>query len=170
MPGGYRVYTPSSPRDRLDPVRDGGSRQRLCNCCARGNLITQTVGSFPSVSGVTSESGAGGANDYSLQLNTNFNLSTSACSGGAATCRVWQQFLYVPGTVFIQYWLIGYGAGGASCPGGYTTSGSNCYKNSSGTSAPSVAITGLANLTLTGTAASGGNDTVTFTNGERLTA
>ncbi len=129
------------------------------------NLITQTVGSFPSVSGVTSETGAGGTNDYSLQLNTNFNLSTSACSGGAAGCRVWQQFLYVPGTVFIQYWLIGYGAGGASCPGGYTASGSNCYKNSSGTSAPSVAITGLANLTLTGTAASGGNDTVTFTNG-----
>ena len=126
------------------------------------DLITQTVGSFPSVSGVTSETGAGGANDYSLQLNTNFNLATSACSGGAAGCTVWQQFLYVPGSVFIQYWLIGYGA---SCPGGYTSSSGSCYKNSSGTSAPSVAATGLGNVTLTGTATSGGNDTVMFTNG-----
>jgi uncharacterized repeat protein (TIGR01451 family) len=130
-----------------------------------GSLISQTVGSFPSVVGVTSETGAGGANDYSLQLNTNFNSSTSACSGGAAGCTVWQQFLYVPGTVFIQYWLIGYASGGISCPGGYTTSGNSCYKNSSGTSAPSVPATGLGNVTLTGTAASGGNDTVTFTNG-----
>jgi hypothetical protein len=129
------------------------------------NLITQTIGTFPSVRGVTSETGAGGADDYSLQLNTNFNSTTSACSGGAAGCTVWQQFIYVPGTVFMQYWLIGYGAGGASCPSGYTTAGSNCYKNSAGTSAPSVPITGLGNLTLTATAASGGNDTVTFTNG-----
>jgi hypothetical protein len=128
------------------------------------NLITQTVGSFPSVRGVTSEIGAGGANDYSLQLNTNFFSTTSACTGGAAGCRVWQQFLYVPGTVFIQYWLINYRASGAACPAGYNTSGTSCFKNSAGTPAPVVPATGLQNVTLTGTAASGGNDTAVFTN------
>ncbi len=146
------------------------------------NLITQTVGSFPSVIGVTSESSAGvaafggggtlGPNEYTLQINTNSNSTTSACSGGAPGCTVWEQFLYAPdqltsgsGGVFIQYWLLGYGASGASCPSGYMTSKSSCFKNSSSVEAPDVPITGLANLTLTGTAASGGNDTVVFTNG-----
>ncbi len=82
MPGGYRVYTPSSPRDRLTRSATVEAGKDYVIVAPGANLITQTVGSFPSVSGVTSESGAGGANDYSLQLNTNFNLSTSACSGG----------------------------------------------------------------------------------------
>ena len=36
-------------------------------------LITKTTGSFPKVKGVTSETGLLGANDYSLQLNLNFD-------------------------------------------------------------------------------------------------
>ena len=35
-------------------------------------LIRKTVGSFPKVTGVTSEQGIDGANSYSLQLNSNF--------------------------------------------------------------------------------------------------
>ena len=149
------------------------------------NLITQTVGSFPSVSGVTSESSVGvasfggsgtlGSNEYTLQINTNNNSSTSACSGGAAGCTVWQQYLYAPDQltsgsagVFIQYWLLGYGASGASCPGGYTTSKTSCFKNSPSVSAPDTPITGLGNLQLTATAASGGNDSVIFSNGTGL--
>jgi hypothetical protein len=145
-------------------------------------LISQTVGSFPAVTGVTSESGVGvaafggggilGSNEYSLQINTNSDQSTHACSGGAAGCTVWQQFIY--GTdyeskgsaaVFMQYWLLGYGANGAKCPSGYTTSDSSCYKNSSYVSAPNVPATSLANVKLTGATVPGGNDTVTFTNG-----
>jgi hypothetical protein len=146
------------------------------------NLITQTVGSFPSVIGVTSESSVGvpafmnagilGANEYTLQINTNANATTSACSGGAPSCKVWEQFLYAPdqivsgmGGVFIQYWLLGYGAGGASCPGGFMTAMTSCFMNSPAMEAPDTPITGLGNLTLTATAASGGNDTVTFFNG-----
>jgi hypothetical protein len=146
------------------------------------NLITQTIGSFPSVVGVTSEKSVGvpafgnggvlGPNEYTLQINTNSNSSTSACNGGAPGCTVWQQYLYAPdqltagkGGVFIQYWLLGYGAGGAACPSGYNTSQTSCFKNSSAVEAPDTPITGLGNLQLTATAAAGGNDTVSFFDG-----
>jgi hypothetical protein len=144
------------------------------------NLITQTVGSFPSVIGVTSESSVGGTgavdgtNEYTLQINTNSNSTTTACTGGASGCKVWQQYLYAPdqlvsgkGGVFIQYWLLGYGT---SCPSGFGESGTstNCFMNSSAMEAPDTPITGLGNLTLTGTAAAGGNDTVTFYNGTTM--
>lgn len=149
-----------------------------------GGLINQTVGSFPSVSDVLSEFSAGvpliqnagilGPNEYSLQINTNDNSSTSACYGGASECTVWQQFLYstdyeVQGSaaVYMQYWLLGFGPKGASCPSGYwsqdTLVGTDCYKNSGAVSAPDVPITGLGNLKLTGKTVPGGSDTVTLT-------
>ena len=123
--------------------------------------------------GVASFGGGGilGPNEYSLQLNTNSNSTTSACSGGAPGCTVWQQFIYGDAStsgskgVFISYWLLGYGADGASCPSGYQSSKSSCFKNSSSVSAPDVPITGLGNLKLAAAVVSGGNDTVTFANG-----
>ena len=145
-----------------------------------GGLITQTVGSFPSVSGVTSESSVGvpafgdggilGGNEYTLQINTNANLTTSACSGATDNCTVWQQFIYATdyetagsAAVFMQYWLIGWGP---NCPGGYvSSSGINCFKNSAYVAAPDVPITSLGNLKMTGTVVAGGNDTVTFSDG-----
>ena len=125
--------------------------------------------------GVASFGGGGilGPNEYSLQINTNSNSTTSACSGGAPGCTVWQQFFYSPdystpgsAEVLIQYWLLGYGASGASCPTGYEGA-SNCVKNSASVSAPDVPITGLGNLKLTASVVSGGNDTVTFINGTK---
>lgn len=147
-----------------------------------GGLITKTIGSFPSVIGVTSESGVGvpsfgnggilGPNEYSLQINTNANRGTASCSGGSAGCIVWQQFIYATdyetqgsAAVFMQYWLIGYGANGAKCPSGFFTFGTDCYANSAYVSAPDVPITGLGNLKLTGAAVTGGNDTVTLADG-----
>lgn len=136
-----------------------------------GDLISKTVGSFPSVIGVTSETGVGGisgSNEYSLQINTNFNKYTSACSGGVAGCTVWQQFIYATdyeqgsAAVFMQYWLIGYGS---NCPSGFYVDYPHCFKNSPYVSAPDVPITGLGNIELTGAAVTGGNDTVTFTYG-----
>jgi hypothetical protein len=61
--------------------------------------ISETIGSFDSVTGVTSESGSGaspfgGPNSFSLQLNSNFFPNTPACTGGAATCKL--------GPVYIQ--------------------------------------------------------------------
>ena len=66
--------------------------------------------------------------------------------------------------VFMQYWLIGYG--GTRCPSGWGSDGAgDCYKNSAAATAPDVPATQLANVKLTGTVTSGGNDTVVFTNG-----
>jgi hypothetical protein len=144
------------------------------------SLITQAVGSFPSVTGVTSETGVGvaayggggilGANEYSLQINSSFNDTTSACKGHSG-CTVWQQYVYAPdyevqgqAAVFMQYWLIGYGS--SRCPSGFGSDGAgDCYKNSAAATAPDVPATQLGNVKLTGTVTNGGNDTVVFTNG-----
>jgi len=143
-------------------------------------LISSATGTFPSVTGVTSEKSVGvaafggggilGANEYTLQVNSNYNKTTAACKSHSG-CTVWQQFLYSPdystkgkAAVFIQYWLLGYG--GSSCPSGFGSDGSgDCYKNSSAVTAPDVAATQLGNLKISGTATTGGNDTVVFTNG-----
>ncbi|MBV8157803.1 MAG: hypothetical protein JO278_09105 [Dyella sp.] len=143
-------------------------------------LITEAIGTFPVVTGVTSETGVGvpaygnggilGPNEYSLQINSSFNSTTSACNGHAG-CTVWQQFVYAPdysvqgqAAVFMQYWLIGYG--GRRCPSGFGSDGAgDCYKNSAAAAAPDVPATQLGNVKLTGTVAANGNDTVVFTNG-----
>jgi len=143
-------------------------------------LISSATGTFPSVTGVTSEKSVGvaafggggilGPNEYTLQVNSNYNKTTAACKSHSG-CTVWQQFLYSPdystkgkAAVFIQYWLLGYG--GSSCPSGFGSDGSgDCYKNSSAVTAPDVPATQLANLKISGTATNGGNDTVVFTNG-----
>lgn len=130
-------------------------------------LISSSSGSFPTVTGVTSESDDGEKNGYSLQLNSNFMSGTAACKG-VSGCLSWAQFVYSSEeeAVFIQNWLIGIG----SCPKGASwinAGGGDCYKNSAAVSAPTIAITSLASLKMTGTAASGGNDNLTFANGTK---
>ncbi|HUB90901.1 MAG TPA: hypothetical protein VMA74_14345 [Dyella sp.] len=142
------------------------------------DLISKTVGSFPTVTGVTSEQGVGvasyggggilGANEYSLQINSQFTSTTAACKSHSG-CTVWQQFVYAPdyetqgeAAGFMQYWLIGYGS--SRCPSGWGSDGSgDCYRNSSYVSVPDVPATSLASLSVTGAAVSGGNDTITVT-------
>jgi hypothetical protein len=143
-------------------------------------LISSTLGTFPTVTGVKTETGVGvaafggggilGPNEYTLQINTNFTGTTSTCAGHSG-CTVWQQFIYSPdynvdgqAAVFMQYWLIGWGS--SSCPRSWgSDGGGDCYRNSSFVSAPDMAITSLGKLTLSGTAVAGGNDTVVFNNG-----
>jgi hypothetical protein len=145
-------------------------------------LITETFGSFPSVTGVTSERSVGvaafggggilGPNEYTLQINTNFTGTTSVCAGHSG-CTVWQQFIYSPdyqtkgeAAVFMQYWLIGWGRG--KCPKPFASAGAgsgDCYTNSAYVAAPDMPITDLAELTISGAVVAGGNDTVTFNNG-----
>lgn len=143
-------------------------------------LISSATGTFPSVTGVTSEKGVGvsafggggilGANEYTLQVNSNYNKTTAACKSHSG-CTVWQQFIYSPdystkgkAAVFIQYWLLGYG--GTTCPSGFGSDGSgDCYKNSAAVTAPDVPATQLANLKISGSAVTGGSDKVVFTNG-----
>jgi hypothetical protein len=76
-------------------------------------LISTAVGSFDSVTGVTSESGPMGANAFTLQINSSFFNGSPACSGAAnpSSCQGWQQFVHsnVAGeAAYIQYWLINF--------------------------------------------------------------
>jgi hypothetical protein len=143
-------------------------------------LTSAALGSFPTVTGVKSEKSVGvaqygdggilGPNEYSLQLNTNFTGTTAACKGHSG-CVVWQQFIYATdyavqgsGAVFMQYWLINWG--NSACPSGFGTDGAgDCYGNSKYVSAPDIKPTSLASLSLSGSAAAGGNDTVVLTDG-----
>jgi hypothetical protein len=143
-------------------------------------LISKTLGTFPSVTGVTSERSVGvaafggggilGPNEYTLQINTNFTGTTSTCAGHSG-CTVWQQFIYSPdynvngqAAVFMQYWLIGWGS--SACPRSWMSAGGgDCFRNSNFVAAPDIPITSLGSLTLSGSATAGGNDTVVFNSG-----
>jgi hypothetical protein len=149
---------------------------------APSGFIATAIGSFDSVSGVTSESGPIGntgpavANAYTLQLNTNFFPSSVSCTGSPNPgCQGWQQFVFENNNVshraFIQYWLIKYNT---TCPAGqgwnqFSFTGSTdiyCWKNNTGgvVNVPSQPITNLGNLSLTG-AVSSTADSVTLFDG-----
>ena len=160
-----------------------------------GHTISLAAGSFPTVSGVTSEKSVGvaafgdggilGTNEYTLQVNTNF-AHTAAC-GSFSGCLAWVQYVVSTNTpvsltsnsltgkteVFIEYWLINYGSSNnASCPSGFINGGADdpgvdCVQNT-----PAVVvyngqlpITDLASLALSGSAAAGGSDKATATYG-----
>lgn len=141
-----------------------------------GSLTSSATGSFPVVTGVTSETGGGTANNYTLQLNTNLANGSPACASyGYSSCQVWEQFIYSSNyvgngaQVFIQNWM--FIPKGARCPrtGGWasykTSSYNGCYKNSPAVNSVTVAASQLGNLKLSGVVAANGNDTVTFFNG-----
>jgi hypothetical protein len=122
-------------------------------------LMSASVGSFPTVTGVISEKEDGPSN-YSLQLNSNF-MSTAACDG-ISGCMAWEQFVYTSDyrRAFMQYWLINYGD---ICPSGWNSYSTDCYMNSAAVSAPKQVITQLENLKLSGSAVENGIDTLVFT-------
>lgn len=128
-----------------------------------GHLFSNVVGSFPTLNGVTTETDSAGidpgANEYSLQLNTNDNY-TAAC-GSFSNCVAWVQFVMATNApvsltsctstscpltnetqAFIEYWLLNYGAdpgnGSNICPSGFIDngpdqlggSGDDCVQNS----------------------------------------
>jgi hypothetical protein len=159
---------PPTTGGRPDTVGNGNDASARAS-----DLISTAIGSFDSVTGVTSESGPVGANAFSLQLNSSFFTSTTACSGAAypATCKGWEQFVHsnlAAQSAFIQYWLIAYNA---PCPIGWLTSGPHCWTNSpTAVSVPVEAISNLANLVLTGQAVAGGMDTLIVSTGDTLYA
>jgi hypothetical protein len=132
---------------------------------AVSSLISQGVGSFYSVSGVTSEKSLLQSNAYTLQLNSNF-FSTTVCDGALnpSSCLGWQQFVYEndsSSSAFMQYWLINWGV---ACPsGGWMASGTDCYRNSAAVPVPRQALSQLASLAVTGTAVANGTDTMMLT-------
>jgi hypothetical protein len=128
--------------------------------------ITTANGTFPVVTGLKSETD-GGANIYSLQLNSNF-FSTAVCNGSSdpGNCLGWEQFVYSSssGASFIQYWLINYGN---SCPttpyNDWNNYQGSCYRNSNAVGVPLQAITQLPHLKITGTATATKDTFVTTT-------
>ena len=123
--------------------------------------ISWAEGSFPLVSGVTSESANGLSNAFSLQLNTNY-FQTPACQG--AGCQGWQQFVYNSdgSQAYIQYWLLSYGGkNGTTCPAGFMPGppdplfGHDCFRNSTGSALmPPETIGILDDIAVTGAAGS----------------
>ena len=138
-------------------------------------LLTSATGTFPSVQNVTGETGENAttgqqvANSFSLQLDSS-PFETPLCTGQAG-CTGWEQFLFSnpgagePGSVFIEFWLVGYDA---ACPNGWTTyddvSDKDCYRDSPAEELPGQAITNLGNMSLTGTVTAA-QDTVSLSTG-----
>lgn len=164
-----------------------------------GHLFTSALGTFPTVTGVKSEKSVGvaafgdggilGANEYTLQVNTNFYSGSAACAGYSG-CFAWQQYVMSTNTpvsltsnkltdkteVFIEYWLINYGVDNGSniCPAGFIDGGADssgpgddCVQNTPATVIANgqLPITDLASLKLSGSARAGGTDAATVTFG-----
>ncbi len=130
-------------------------------------LISKTIGSFPKVKGVTSETGEGLANSYTLQLNSNF-MNTQTCDGASnpAQCLDWLQYVYAstPYEVgFMQYWLINWNN---KCPTGWYSYANDCYTNSNGVNIPQEDVSELKTIKLSGSAVAGGLDTLIMTVGK----
>lgn len=182
--------TPATPHNPYFPKAGGISQLETVggtgpdfSPTVTGNL-TQSEGSFDSVTGVTS-TGA-----YSLQLNTEF-FQTNTCNGAPGTnCRGWEQFVYnSAGRAFMQYWLIEYGPPGSVCPMPQSThcNGTQVWPDgwcpftlnwngtptgfcaANGASEPTVTaqtMSALGQIQLAGAAASGSaNDSITVTIG-----
>jgi hypothetical protein len=146
-------YVPRSGSARGETVGNGHDY-----AAAVTGLLSSATGSFPKEKGVTSETD-GGANVYSIQLNSNF-MTTAICNGHNG-CLSWQQFVYSSSSraAFMQYWLINWNA---TCPNGWFTFSNDCYTNSSAVGVPQFAITKLKTMTLTGSATLNGTDVLTF--------
>jgi len=154
-------YIPRKGRGLSQTVGDGNDYAAEVT----SGVISETIGSFPTDSGVKTEKGLLGANDYSLQLNSNF-MNTAACDGASnpSECLDWEQFVYSSGyeEAFMQYWLINWNN---RCPSGWYSYSNDCYTNSSAVGTPKEAIGKLKSLKLSGTAVKGGIDTLVFTVG-----
>jgi hypothetical protein len=149
----------------------GGARRPNPFASAKvpSGTMLSAEGSFPSASGLTGENVGGTANSFSLQLNTQSNLTSSAitalCNATAtpASCKGWEQFVYWEGAAEIWFFLLG--AGGKCPSSAWSNSGSFCSMEAPNSAAvPAQAITNLVNMTLTGSAGST-MDTVTLTTG-----
>jgi hypothetical protein len=178
-PGCFEASYPSTEWNKVECVeapnipfrpRTGPGSQTVGNgddyaAEVSSGLISQTIGSFARVTGVTTETGIYGTNSYSLQLNSNF-MNTAACDGAAipADCLDWLQDVYSSDFTagFMQYWLINWNT---TCPGGWNSYGGDCYTNSAAVTIPQEPISELKTIKISGSAVAGGLDTLVMTVG-----
>jgi hypothetical protein len=139
-------------------------------------LISRATGTFHDVrkniteQGPVDGSGPQIANAFSLQLNSQFFSGSPACAGSSdpSNCQAWQQFAYTysnasTGAVFMEYWLLNYGP---SCPTGWIPFFSDyCEFFTPQVQVNTLTAAQLATVQLTGSARSGGNDSVSMSVG-----
>ena len=173
---------PARSARHVEPAQVGGANGDYV--AQVPGLISEATGTFSDVSsgisetGLVQNTGSPVKDAFSLQLNSQLNFTTAACSASSnSACTGWQQFLYTYGTdnptVYMQYWLFDYGATSSpsTCPANWkyspSTNGSQagCYINSRGTPVPTVTASELGSVSLAGSAVSGGNDEVSLTIG-----
>jgi hypothetical protein len=160
---GYRSALPQPVNRSLGREQTVGNAVDYVAQTPSGSLFSLVAGSFPTVTGVTSEKSVGvaafgdggilGTNEYTLQVNTNF-FHSAAC-GSFKNCLAWQQYVLSTNTpvsltsdgltgdteVFIEYWLIDYGSSRrSSCPSGFINGGADaegpgvdCVQNTAAT-------------------------------------
>jgi hypothetical protein len=140
-------------------------------------LISTATGSFPQVTGVTRVKSVGvkslggvcvcGNDAYTLQLNSNFYQTTTAC-GKNVRCIGWEQLAFANpvtqkehiGQLFIQDWRITTNKTALKCPppkSGWRANGGDCYYSSNAIDIPKIPIAQLADLSLTLSVASSGD-------------
>ena len=168
---------PMPPRSGIVPETVGNGDDIAAQ--APSGIISSAIGSFDTLTNVTSESGpianagASLADTYTLQINTDF-FKTSVCNASPnAACRGWEQFVFENNPnnhrAFIQYWLTNFDT---TCPANFQSfpigGGHNhCVQLSNLSGAvptTAVPVTNLGQVTLTG-AASAGADSIIMTIG-----
>jgi hypothetical protein len=178
VPCGPPPKRPLLPAKRPRNVGGGGPIQTDFTAqvppCNPPCHITAAIGSFDSVTGVTSLDGTNNANTFTLQMNTQ-TTNPTACSG-ISSCQGWQQFVFSAASecngpcIFIEYWLLNFGS---NCPTTQTqpwqSDGDNdCWFNSPTTSVPTQTIADLGSLIMT--AMVGSEDTVNLSTASGLFA
>jgi hypothetical protein len=161
---------PLSPARGPKPYTVGGGNDYSAQTPRHSILWAQ--GSFDSVTDVTNVTSFGVAGSYSLQLNTQFFITSFAgCSHG---CRGWVQFVFenepgLGGTALMQYWLLNYGI---PCPAGWSSFNViDCATFSLNVvSVPFQPIGNLANLVLIGNVNWSGDNWVYLATATRLYA
>jgi len=168
---------PMSPRSGIVPQTVGNGNDIAAQ--ASSGIISSAIGSFDTLTNVTSESGPTGnagashPDTYTLQINTEF-FKTSVCNASLnPNCKGWEQFVFEnnPNShrAFIQYWLIFFDT---ACPANFQSfpagvGHNHCVQLSNLSGAvptTAVPVTNLGQVTLTG-AASVGADSITMTIG-----
>ena len=170
-----QVACTQPPNRAYEPARGSGVGFGNDYAAEISGSISSAVGSFPAITGLTSEKSAGASNQYSLQMNVPY-FSSPACktSPYPPGCAAWQQFVFsqsagknATSSAFMVYWLINFGA---YCPSGWTQEALNCFINSTAVAVPHQKLTAIAALQLSGAAAAGGNDTVKITTAKKAYA
>ena len=126
-------------------------------------VISAAEGAFPLVTGVTSQN-----ESFTLQLNSNAYSAGPFCQqylqNPRPTCQEWQQFVYLPGSLFMQYWIID---SQTACPAGWWSYGNDCYTNSTqSVPVPAFPLADLGEVTMAATV--GSTDTVVLSVGSTL--